>query len=175
MKETSQEIYKNMELLIYNVVHKFQRKYGGDFKELHSEANEIFMLAYNTYNPKKAQFSTWLVFLLQFKLIDNLRERIKDSRHIKYGCEYGGLQKHIQDETMNDYFLLRLQDRVQEEYRDIISLILDMPRDLEKMVLKRGGKPRNLRSSLRTYLKNHGWTKKQICAGFDNIKQALHT
>lgn len=164
-----QETYEEMELLIYDIVHKFQRRYGGDFEELKSEGHVIFMKACNTYDPAKGQFSTWLVFLLKNGMIDNLKKRIKNSQHVIYG----NTDEHKQGGTGQDHFLVNLKDRLQEESKDILKLILDMPKDLEAMVLERGGKPRNLRSSLRDYLVSCGWTIKQVNASFLDIKQAL--
>ncbi len=165
-----QETYKEMELLVYDTVHKFRRRYGGDFEELNSEANLIFMKACSTYNPEKGQFSTWLVFLLRNGLIDNLKKRIKDSQHVTYG----DIDEHRQDGSHQNHFLINLKDQLKEESKDVLSLILDMPKDLEAMTLLRGGHPSNLRSSLRDYLLEYGWTVNQIKNSFLDIKKALH-
>lgn len=70
-----EDAYCIVENLIRRICWKFQKRYGGEFEEWLSEANEIFMEAFHNHDGTKSAFITWLYYRLNWGLYDRLRER----------------------------------------------------------------------------------------------------
>jgi len=190
MQSGKNETYEEVEMLVYSIVHKFKKKYGGDFEELLSEANYLFLLVYDSYCESIGEFTTWLHFRIWKGLLDHLGKDIKLRKNIIYGDldstgDYGKdsqdinndfnqiPQNKIQETCQQNHFMLNLKSYLSMESKDVIRLVLDMPNDLLIMSMKKGNSPRNVKSSLRQYLKERGWKKTEINDCFSEIKEAL--
>src|ERR1700733_13680315 len=57
---TKDEQYESVRPLILHTIKAFKRRYGGEFNELLSEANEAYMDAVQDYNQELSKFSTWV-------------------------------------------------------------------------------------------------------------------
>jgi len=70
------ETYADVQLLIHKTCHDFQKQYGGDYQDLFSYAQEIFIAAYDRYTEGKGmKFTTWVRQLIWWKLKDEVRVR----------------------------------------------------------------------------------------------------
>ena len=77
------ETYKDVDLLLWDVSHRFVRRYGGTLDEAKSSANESFMIAYENWDPTSTMaFSTYVRKVVWDRFRDQAR-----SFAIKYGRE----------------------------------------------------------------------------------------
>src|ERR1700692_2812791 len=77
--------FEVIEKLIYDTCHRFQEKYPyyeQDIEELISEANEIFLTVYKTYDPTRASLTTWTRFKIFHGLLENMRKKYDDPYYI---------------------------------------------------------------------------------------------
>src|SRR4051812_20500901 len=66
--------FKAVEKLVYHTVHAFQRKHGGNFDDLLSTAQELYLKAYRTYSYDKGEFSQRVRFVIWYGLLDEFRK-----------------------------------------------------------------------------------------------------
>ena len=167
------ETYNDIYLLLCNIVHKFRKKYGGDFYELQSEADYLFLVAYDSYENDKSAFSSWIYLKVWNGLIDFMRTTHRKNSRMLYldNLELLDHQKHIQASAV--HFLFHLKEDLSMESQDIISILLDMPVELFELVNKTKQSPTNIRVCLKKHLKNSGWTLKQISECFSEIKKVM--
>ena len=50
--------YHQVEKLLWQIVHKYHRRFGGDLEELMSQAKESFMEAVHSWDPDRGAFTT---------------------------------------------------------------------------------------------------------------------
>ena len=60
-----------------------------------------------------------------------------------------------------------------EDAKMVVSLVLQPPAELYYESVRRGDKPRNLRSALRDYLHAIGWGLERVAESFSEIKDVL--
>lgn len=76
------ETYRDVDKLIYRIIHNFIKRYGGEFDDLLSMCNEAFVEAYITHNHTLASFTTWLVPKLWHKMLREKHKEIVRCRRI---------------------------------------------------------------------------------------------
>lgn len=163
------EAYDAMCSLIHYTVRKFQCAYGGMYEDLVGEANYMFVLACRSHDAAKSKLSAWIHNRIWYGL---LAQRRDEKKHTDNTISMRGYENDIQ--YTPDSFLLHFMEKITEESRDVVNLIVDTPDDMLQMALDKGGQPKNLRSSLRQHLhSNLGWTHSQIKESFREIKEAL--
>ena len=69
--------YEDVERLVHHTAHAFQRRCGGDYEELLSEANVIYAATYRSYDPTRynCKFATALRNNIWYGLMDAYRTR----------------------------------------------------------------------------------------------------
>ena len=163
--------YEDVEKLIMLEVHKHIARCGGDFHECLSIANEAFMKEYQRWPGESsvASFNTWLVRNIRYRFIDDYRTRKKKSSRIEPVKDLARLQ------APRDFEWRRFALELTEDAQTVLRLIFDD--DAPKIIVKesdnRGGKPKDIRTTLRDYLAGAGWTAKQITDAFHEIRDAL--
>lgn len=168
--------YDDVKRLIYQTVHRFYKRYGGDLQELQAQANLIFLESYESHDPEKAQFSTWLVFTLWKRLQGNLR---RDLRHRELAPTVALGNITMPDRTHFD--LDQFMDELSEDARTVASLVLDLPMDirlsLETRKQRKGWDRQtpceNIKGALVEFLWDLGWTTQRIGESFREIGLAL--
>lgn len=159
------ETYEDVERLIYQLVHRFNQRYGGDFRELLSDANLAFMRAYKSYDPSKGQFTTLLVTSVQRLLFRTLKNRIKYQQ--RYGTtldEHRTISRDVEEFDF-DCFVSNMS----ADAKFVVRLITHSPPELAAVANGKGGEPRNWRSSIKGYLRDLGWSANQITESFTEI------
>src|SRR5574343_1138297 len=76
-RDACEETYRDVQRLLFKIIHNFQAKHGGDWDDLMSVADEAFVVAYQTYRPERAQFTTWLQTKVYWALHSHLRDTIQ--------------------------------------------------------------------------------------------------
>lgn len=163
------ETYYDVENLIFDTIRKFQQRYGGDFEDYASLANEIFLRAYRTYQPGKGKFTSWLVYLVRIQMLEMVRRGAM--RNARLPRVYPEMEKMTKESFSLRDFTFELSDDAQT----IIHMIFEMPNDVKLAVMERGGpdEPRNIRSGVREVLSDLGWAGDRIKESFNEIREAL--
>lgn len=162
--------YQDVQNLIRHTVWKFQRGHGGDFDDLFSRANVIFMEAFFSHNENKASFPTWLCFKIRKGFLEMERE----------GCK-----KRLPRADLDDVIgerstgpprpFCEVLSELSNDAQTIVELLLELPEGLQDSMLKHGTHPRHSQAALRVYLKTFfGWTETHVIDTFREIVEVIH-
>ncbi len=172
-KDTLTETYIDVQNLINKIVWKFCNEYGGVFEEYQAEANLSFILAYNTYNENKAQFSTWLYFYIRKRLLTYTKRLYEQWPYPNTMNEY--TLEYIQNEKIYSSFSpMELLDEANEDVKLLINLIWEPPPEILDAKIKSGNHPCHIKIVLRNYLFKIGWTGRRIKESFEEIERILY-
>lgn len=167
-RAAAEETYADSLPVIEKTVGAFCRAYGGDYDELRANADTIFMEAFHRYDDSKP-WHTWLNEWIWFELFDAMRVA---ARRAARAPMIGG--EAVDALTYGTDFDMELfMEGLGADAVTVIKLTFDTPTDLAEAVERKGGEPRNLRSTLREYLKGLGWTARRVRESFAEIKEAL--
>lgn len=162
------ETYEDVKLLVWHSVHAFHRKYGdlyGTREELFSEGCLGFSIAYKLYNPAKGSFPTYVRTVVGHTLLELVRSETK--RRVRFNTTSDvEIADHPRSFSLTDFL-----DEISEDARAIVSLVLDTPRDLQRVVHKEGRK--DVKYTLRQYLDGMGWEEERVENAFSEISTAL--
>lgn len=168
-----EETYDDVERLIYFICHKFRTKYGGDFHEMVSEANLVFMKVYDGgWQPDKGTaFSSFLSTCIYRKLLDCHKRKVLGNRVCwgvsintdpEDGCGMAGNIPARVERTFD-------KDRFSNDAKVVIDLVLETPADLAEIVFYKGGTTRDWRGAIRKRLRSLGWASERITSTFAEI------
>jgi len=171
-KPTAEETYKEIEKLIYHTCHGFARKYCGDVDEYISNANTIFMKAYNQWDPatctvsRTTHFRSWV----WMGLLDIYRPIWTRSTKYHTAVEPEMLENVAQKEKAAFLDMDYLKNSLSVDGYQLLNLILYAPKELQCIIDGKGGTPRNYRSSVKDYLKRTlGWKQPQVVSAFEEL------
>jgi hypothetical protein len=151
--------YAGLRDFIYHTCHKFQSKYGGDFEELVSEANEYYMDARRSYDPKKAKLITWVGFRIYKGLLETRRRWAYRNNRVAMG-------QLAHDPVQQERFRLdRLIKEVSQDAQKVLRIVLGNDPPIRKAI--------PFRSALVEFLRGLGWAGERIIETFLEIKEAL--
>ncbi len=164
------QTYQDILPLIIRTTNSFITRYGfsGDresyFEEALSIANSAFVEAYHSFkSDKRCLFTTWVYNTIWYRLKDSKLRPIPKIDYVP------------PPHTFNFRFSEILTDASQDA-RLIISLIMDIPNDIQTIILKkRKGKVRgrNIRSGIRKYLLQTGWNRLRFQKAAEEIEQLI--
>ena len=170
------DTYDDVERLILSTCHRFQRRFGGDFDDLASEANFAFLRAYETFDESKGfEFSTYLVTVIWNRLTDlsYYEDRRKGIRGMSIDCEneegnrYSGL---IEDKSVAKFAREEFYEHLSADAQMVARLTLDSPKEIADIAMAKGNEDRNWRSTIRNYLYDLGWSAGRIAESFNEIR-----
>lgn len=180
------ELYKEVERLIYWTVHKFINRYGGDFEEFLGEANWIFSELTspnskhyypNRPNPKNGKFTNWLQFSIYTTLLEKQRESLRKQKLSKIVSldPVEDIWEPLENlpEHKDKFMLSEFIEELSEDARIVAMLALDTPVGLTRIMVNKGGTGTQRRTVLRSYLKELGWTAARITESFYEIREML--
>ena len=148
--------YLSLRNMLAKLVLKIQHRHGGDFDDLMSEANLLFVRACHTHDSSKSRLITWVYTKVWYGLLDHVRAVAK---HQQWDCE--DLDQVADKPRFNVQDLLR---EVSGDAADIIRLIVDDDgRDAA----------REKRSAVVQHLLSIGWAADRIIESFREIRDAL--
>lgn len=173
MTIAAEESYLDVENLIYHSVHKFIRKYGGDFDELVGEARVIFSELYTGLgrgyikeNPKY-NFAQSLQYFIAVNLLSKRRQELfRNAR-----CKMTAYDENIKDQpTTDDYWLTDFLDGLSDDAVTIVKIVLDSPGFVLRI---EGPATDNPKEFLMEYLSSMNWSSRRIKSCFREIRRAL--
>ena len=165
--------------LIFDQVHKFRRRYGGDVEELTGEANLAFVKGHKQfitgYQAKGKAFTDPYATVIRrwvwYEMFDNMRTRLRRNSITKME---GFIEGQEFPSRAIEWDVVEWTDELSDDARMIAELILDPPENIEDTATKMGGEPRNYRSTVRAYLQGDlGWKPERISDAFSEIRRAL--
>lgn len=156
--------FDDFEMLIYDSVHDFRRKYGtvGTFESMMDEAFLQFVKAYVTWRRERAEFSTWLRFVITKGFLDIRRQFAR--RMTRQPTDHAAdLNDIASRERFNlKDFTAQLSDDAQ--YAVHVALSIDFNDRCSRL---------NKRRRIYKTLLNKGWDMARIESTFTEIGEAL--
>lgn len=169
------ETYEDVRRLIYHVCNQFARRYGGDVEELISDANVAYMKAYESWKPGRGtKFSTYVVVCVWRRLA-----ALRKAEQRRKAVWSRGLDDISPDQlpvtaghTIGDRFADLLEE-LSEDTASVVRMVVNATSDISEVAEAKGGKYRNWRSTIRSHLRDIGWTHNRIRAAFEEIEAAF--
>lgn len=170
--------YKLVKNLIFDQVHKFRHRFGGEFDELVGEAHVAFVKSHNQFLtgktvtglPFQAPYATVIRRCVWYNLFDTMRTRVRRQKAAPMVSIEDGQDFHTPDNGLN---VSTWVEELGTDARYAVTLVLEPPAAVEETIQAKGGEPRNYRSTVRTYLAAEGWSTARINAAFEEIRKAL--
>lgn len=150
------EAYTYSERMIFDICIKFQKRHGGEFDEYMSTANLAFFEAWEGYDETKGtKFQSWLSTIIQFRLLDELRAKIKrDARFATESTDARIKRNPPSYEDVPSSFFHDFLSELSSDARQVVELLLDLPKDVEEIAAKRGKGVLSLRVAFVGYLRH---------------------
>lgn len=176
------ELYRDVELLIWDTCHKFARKYGGDVNEHFADASTFFMKAFKKYDPNKgAAFSTVLHWTIWGGLLDAVR--LASQRNSRLTRQPDDC---LEEYTAKRHFdVLQFKRSLSRDAALVVHLTTALPGDLEYVAKHAGISPRSntterkqsdfqlIKTAVSSWLVDWGWSAERIRESFMEVSQAL--
>ncbi len=165
--------YETVRSLIYYQIHKFHNSFGGDIEEIEGEAHLAFMKGHIQFkkgvrpNGEKldTEYHTEIRLWVWFELFDAMRVRTNRNNIVR-------IAQIKFPEDLEDKFQ-RLDVDLSARAHEVMLLVLDGPPELMRKAQRKGGTPRNIRSTVREWLTFMDWTPEEINDTFEEIRLAL--
>ncbi len=169
------ETYQDVEKLICKTVWEFIESYGGDFQELQAEANFTFVKSYQSHQPSRSKFPTWLRNNIWYTLLNFKKGFMYPIRHNKKIEYVPFIHPESSFHEKDENWLTDLMDELGNDAIEIVNLFLDIPESVQEAAMDAGGSGDKIRSNMRRYAKeNLGWTARRVRETFSEIKEAVH-
>lgn len=167
-----EDTYLDVEDLIYHVCNIFQTKHGGNFDDYVSLANQVFMDVYASWKSGLAPFTSYLSTCIYRRLLD---EKRKDMRWkiVSISPTEQNEDGIILEDKSRTFNFSEFAEELSEDARIVVSLVLDTPDEIARIVAGKGGHAKNFRSTVREHLSRLGWTYNRIVESFEEIRGVL--
>jgi hypothetical protein len=167
--------FEDVERLIYQAVHDFRRRYGGDVEDLKSQAYLLFMKAYERYDRRKGSFSTWCYEVVYLGLLQDLRRQLhRRSRVRVVNADVDRLARK-RPARQASFDLRDFLDGLSDDARLVVKTVTGTSREYRSYLQMRGDELSTffMRNALRDLLKDHGWDGARIRTAFTEVADAL--
>lgn len=174
------EALSSVQDTLWDLSHKFIRKYGGDLEEVHQEAQYQFMQAYIRQKDSKAKLNTWVTFRVWYCLVTIVRQQARNNaRCSRVHMELGTVP------ARKGFCRHKLTQGLSDDAEFVVGIALSPPPDLVLgfEVLNRHferdwhdyDKPVLTRlEAIREYLQEDlGWKEDHIESCFDEIRMVV--
>ncbi len=165
----SAETYGDVEKLIYRLAWKAVRRYGGEFDDYVSAANEAFAEAYASYDASRgASFPTWLWWKVKGTISGEVHQSKLQERTVASGEDIDLDVLPGRSRFDLDVF----KSELSYDARQVVTMVVESPHEIWDLLhhqdigsCVRGGLTRRLRDV--------GWTVARIAESFSEIREAL--
>lgn len=168
---TADACYRETQMMIFRMSHKMAHTYSIQFEDVLSKAHEIFVIAFETFDPNRgAKFSTWLQNKLFWGLTTWLKNEYRHRIYVEINEEIAGA---------SDIDRLAMQDilaTLSGEARMVVKIILnDMSSELPKIItLGKVEGRRDIQKTVAEYVVDKfGFMRHEVLASFEEITMAL--
>lgn len=162
------ECYNDLREMLFDIVHKFVRRYRVEFEEALSIAHLAFCKAFDGFTRKKSSFRTWVYHKVWNELLE--WQRTTTRRKILTplaDVELSRLPSGTAFEAVD--FL----DELSADGRLIVKAILNSPKDIIHDLVNNGMSPTTYRRAVREFFEDCGWDTSRILKGFEEVKGVL--
>ena len=170
MITATNEHWASVENLACSVCNQFVSKHGGNFDDALSTAYEVYVDCCKTWITGSAPFSNFFATCLYRRL---LGEKQQTKRLPVVSISAGEVDYEIEEHVLDHSRVSDWMSTLKEDVRTLAQLALDTPAEVIAVFQAKGGQPRNMRSTLRDYLRAQGWTWARIETAFNEMKAAL--
>ncbi len=172
---TAEEGYALTKNLIFDQVHKFCRRFGGDVDDLVGEAHVAFMVGHRAYVEGRGNSEIYSIEIRRcvwYKLFDKMRVRLERKRRVKF-TSTNDQEDAFAEPAKSAFNTTEFMGTLTPDARITTALVLDPPPEVVRVAEAKGGTPRNYKSTVRTHLQAAGWDTDRINAAFEEIAEAL--
>ena len=176
LESACEETFEDVEAMIRLVVKRHVAKHGGDLDEAIGDANIAFMLAYCSYQPCKAAFTTWVWVKVWGRLMDVKRKisRRANRGHLPLLLEDWGNMPDPKQDDPYPFDSESITERLGPEGRALVRLVLNAPGELREVMANAVNDAVPARRALRRYLRRYmGWTMTDVREGFADVCETL--
>ncbi len=147
----------------------WSRRRGGEPDELLQESFLYFMDALDRFNGQ-GDWKQWVMYRIK----KNLLERARTIQYQKYSRPHDRNYDvlHCADTACPHTFEEVLQEMPLDAFV-VTKLALDPPTVIQQEISRKGGSPRNIRSSIRRYLMDLGWSAQRVADSYSQIADIL--
>ena len=163
------ETHRDVEKLIYRICWKAVYKFGGEWEDYLSAANEAFADAYASYDPNRgASFPTWLWWKIKGAIS---KERSQTS--IQARTVAGGEDIDLDVLPGRQQFDLdRFRFGLSSDARAVVKMVVESPHEIWDLLHHRDiGSC--CRGGLIRRLQGIGWSVARVAESFEEIREAL--
>lgn len=132
-----------------------------------SESYLAFMEAHHTWEPTLSKFDTYLINRMRYRIARWIERKGGTRRYREIPVAFDAYQPTYHDVPEDRY------EALSQDASDVIALALHPPVEVWSDCLFRGGSKRALRSSLRAYLIEQGWSRRRVSDAFADIAEAF--
>lgn len=169
-RDAAAETFADVELLLYDAINQFCRRYRFDREEAEGIARLTFIRCLKRWDKRKASFTHYVRWKLEKELME--RVRTEAGRHSLLNRVDYDLTIH--PGTRVSWRLVDLLFDLSDDAREVVKLVLDTPKDIKLSIFQRPtDAPFYIRGAIREYLEDCGWTRSRIKATFAEITNAL--
>ena len=168
------ETFLEVQPLIHDFVNQFYTRYRIDKDRLVSAAYLGFMQAYDSYDPKIAEFTTWVGTKVQNRLRDEVRRYVKEYKKYRTGHEEDYLESVPVPAPPPEFDEQAFLQKLTEDAKVVAALVLTKPIDVQLLLRQLGPEsPANWRQAMREYLTEIDWSPERVRKSFLEVKGAL--
>jgi DNA-directed RNA polymerase specialized sigma subunit len=165
-REATSKKFHEVELLIHRTCQDFRLQFGGNYEDLFSMAQEIFLIACQDYDETKgAKFSTYCRNMIWFRLQDAnrvIQNRLKIIPRVD-----SSEMDSTETLTTSDFDLMEFIDEsnLSSEAKTVIRIAIHNKKVPSSV--------RDGQAAIRKILVGRGWKSAAVSIVFDEIKSAL--
>jgi DNA-directed RNA polymerase specialized sigma24 family protein len=165
------ETYHDVKRLIYQLCWGNVKRFGGDWHEYLSIANEAYMRAFETYNMDKGAFTTWVHWCVTNALRSFQRQRRVKAQRTQVATDLEVNLDHARSRERFD--LVRFLGSLTEDAFTVTKMALEAPGEMVYALTARQAS--DIRGSLWHKVKEIGWTPARLLEAMDEVREALFT
>jgi hypothetical protein len=170
--------YEEVRDLVYHQANKFHAIFGGDFDEIESGANMAWLKGHRQFaggmRPSGEVLDTAYHIEIRrwvwFELFDAMRTRAARATRGVLPEACGEAAYDFADTSFDDDLFAR---ELGDDAAYVLRTVLEPPLCVMVKSQRKGGEPRNLRSTVRAWLRDCGWGTARINEAFEEIREEL--
>lgn len=162
--------YEALESQIQNLCKGWSRRRGGDEDELIQESFLYFVRAIDDFDGR-GEWAKFVLYRLKMNLLENARriQHRRACRPIDHNYELSNLMAQPDHRHKLDQLL----EELPLDAFVVTHLALAPPPAIQEEIDRKGGTPRNIRSSIRSYLMDLGWSASRVAESYSKVADAL--
>jgi hypothetical protein len=166
--------YEDMEPDLIRLAEWAAYRYRLNYDEAFAEASRQFWLAYNNHDPAKmADFPKFMRFRVRRGLISHVRSIAQAAARFPKDADFA-IEDVAECRAAMSFDFQDFAADLSTDARIAARLAVQMPAELWRAIVDKGGEDQNYRSSLRQYLQYKlGWSAARIRDAFDEVRAAL--